>query len=184
MFTLVDRGACALAVAAFSLAFVMAAPAYSGEDAQIERGRYLVTIGLCNDCHTPGVLLGKPDEARFLGGSDVGFEIPGEGVFIGRNLTPDPETGIGNWTEAEIALAIRTGERPDGRILSTMMPWEAFASLSDSDALAIAAYLKTLNPVRHAVPGPFGPGEKVTSFTFRVLPPGEIAAQAGSSSHD
>src|SRR5580658_9835157 len=58
-------------------------------ESMVERGKYLVTIASCNDCHTPGYFLGKPDMARFLGGSDVGFELPGLGVFVGRNLTPD-----------------------------------------------------------------------------------------------
>jgi mono/diheme cytochrome c family protein len=57
------------------------------QDSQIKRGKYLVTLGGCNDCHTPGYFFGKPDLARFLGGSEVGFEIPGLGVFHGPNLT-------------------------------------------------------------------------------------------------
>ena len=60
----------------------------------------------CNDCHTPGFFFGKPDKDKFLGGSDVGFEIPGLGVFNGRNITPDKETGIGAWTDEQIAAAI------------------------------------------------------------------------------
>ena len=59
------------------------------QDSQIKRGKYLVTLGGCNDCHTPGYFFGKPDTARFLGGSEVGFEIPGLGVFHGPNLTPE-----------------------------------------------------------------------------------------------
>jgi len=58
------------------------------DNAAIARGKYLTTLGGCNDCHTPGSLLGKPDMTRVLGGSDVGFAIPGLGVFPGRNLTP------------------------------------------------------------------------------------------------
>ena len=88
----------------------------------IARGEYLVTMGGCNDCHTPGYFFGKPDSSRFLGGSDVGFEIPGEGVFIGRNITPDKETGIGSWTREQIVTAIQTGQRPDGRMLAPIMP--------------------------------------------------------------
>ena len=53
------------------------------DDAQIARGRYLVIIAGCSDCHTPGALLGAPDMKRYLGGSDVGFAIPGQGVFVG-----------------------------------------------------------------------------------------------------
>src|SRR5262249_29138378 len=76
---------------------------------QVERGKYLVSFGACNDCHTPGYLLGKPDMARFLAGSDVGLEAPGLGTFVGRNLTPDKETGIGDWTKEQIVTALQTG---------------------------------------------------------------------------
>jgi mono/diheme cytochrome c family protein len=107
---------------------------------------------------------------RYLGGSDVGFEIPGLGVFYGPNLTPDDETGIGKWSKEEIATAITTGKRPDGRILAPAMPVDSFKHLSHADALAIAAYLKTLPPVRNKVAGPFGPSEKPTSFVLQVIP--------------
>ncbi len=70
--------------------------------------------------------------SRFLGGSDVGFEIPGLGVFVGPNITPDKETGIGSWTAEEIVSAIQTGVRPDGRILAPIMPWHAFAHLTEN----------------------------------------------------
>src|SRR6516162_4715640 len=85
----------------------------SADDAQAERGRYLVIIAGCSDCHTPGALLGAPDMKRFLGGSDVGFSIPGQGVFVGENLTPDKETGLGQWASDQIITAIRAGETPD-----------------------------------------------------------------------
>ena len=116
--------------------------------------------------------------SRFLGGSDVGFEIPGQGVFVGRNITPDKKTGIGSWTPEQIVKAIQTGERPDGRILAPIMPWHAFAKLTADDAMAIAAFLQSLNPVSNQIPGPFKPGEKVSTFMFRIVPPGETAAAA------
>ena len=136
-----------------------------------ERGKYLVTIAGCGDCHTPGTFLGKPDLTRVLGGSEVGFEIPGAGVYYGPNLTPDKETGLGKWTRGQIVTAIRTGVRPDGRRLAPIMPWQAFAHLTDADAMAIVAYLATLPPVKNKVPGPFGPNEKPTSFVMKVVPP-------------
>jgi len=142
-------------------------------DRQIERGKYLVSIISCSDCHTPGALLGKPDMTRYLGGSEVGFEIPGLGVFYGPNLTPDKETGLGNWTIEQIATSITTGETPDHRILVPIMPVAAFKNLTKADALAIAAYLKTLQPIKNKVPGPFGLTEKPTSFVYQVLPPGK-----------
>ncbi|MGD0023568.1 MAG: c-type cytochrome [Xanthobacteraceae bacterium] len=140
-------------------------------DPQVERGKYLVSIMPCTDCHTPGTFLGKPDMTRYLGGSDVGFEVPGLGVFYGANLTPDKETGLGNWTIEQIATAITTGKTPDGRILAPPMPVATFKHLTNSDALAIAAYLKTLPPIKNQVPGPFGPTQKPTSFVYQVLPP-------------
>ncbi|WP_074067923.1 c-type cytochrome [Rhizobium gallicum] len=164
-----------LAASAFGLQPSMAAAA---DDTQIARGEYLVTIGGCNDCHTPGYFFGKPDSSRFLGGSDVGFEIPGEGVFVSPNITSDKETGIGSWTRDQIVTAIQTGQRPDGRALAPIMPWHAFAQLTKEDVTSIAAFLQSLKPVSHQVPGPFKPGEKVSTFMFRILPPGETAAAA------
>jgi mono/diheme cytochrome c family protein len=151
--------------------FLLAQPA-AADSAKIERGRYLVQIGGCNDCHTPGYFLGKPDMARYLGGSDVGFGIPGLGVFVGRNLTPDKETGLGNWSTSQIVRALTTGVRPDGRILAPIMPWRAFANMTAPDALAIAAFLQSVPPVRNAVAGPFGPDQPVTvRHVMAVIPP-------------
>ena len=138
---------------------------------QIERGRYLVNLGGCNDCHTPGYFLGKPDPSRRLAGSDVGFEIPGTGIFVGSNLTPDHETGLGDWTRDDIVTAIKTGVRPDGRILAPIMPWRAFAGLTESDAGAIADYLISLPPISRKVPGPFGPDEKTDIVVMRLTAP-------------
>jgi mono/diheme cytochrome c family protein len=98
------------------LALASQAPAFA-DQAQIDRGHYLVTLSGCSDCHTPGALLGTPDKGRVLGGSDVGFGIPGVGVFVGPNLTPDKETGLGKWTDAQIIAAMTAGKRPDGRAL-------------------------------------------------------------------
>ena len=169
-----------LACLAFSIASAIALPALTAmaDDAQIARGKYLVTFSGCNDYHTPGYFFGKPDMARFLGGSDVGFEIPGLGAFVGPNLTPDKETGLGGWTQEQIVTAITGGQRPDGRVLAPIMPYHAFANFTAEDAGAIAAFLQSLPPVSNKVPGPFNPGEKVSSFMFRILPPGETEAAA------
>jgi mono/diheme cytochrome c family protein len=140
-------------------------------ESAIERGKYLVDVGGCLDCHTPGYFFGKPDMARYLAGSEVGFELPGLGVFHGPNLTSDKETGLGDWTEEEIIAALQTGIRPDGRILAPIMPWRAFAKLTNADVRAIALYLKSLPPVKNKVPGPFGPSEKPTSFVMKIVPP-------------
>jgi mono/diheme cytochrome c family protein len=147
-------------------------------DKQVVRGKYLVGIAGCNDCHTPGYFFGKPDMTRFLSGSEVGFEMPGLGVFHGPNLTPDRDTGLGIWTAAQIATAITKGVRPDGRILAPIMPSHAFASLSPADTRAIVAYLQSLPPVKNKVPGPFGPDEKATSFVMRIVPPEGAAPPA------
>ena len=137
----------------------------------VERGQYLVNVAGCNDCHTPGYFLGKPDMARFLGGSEVGFELPGLGTFHGPNLTPDKTTGLGGWTDEQIATALTTGVRPDGRVLAPIMPWHAFAKLSKEDVAAIVAFLRSIPAVSNKVPGPFGPNEKPTSFVMKVVPP-------------
>jgi mono/diheme cytochrome c family protein len=166
-------------IAILMAGLALAAPSLAAADeAQVERGRYLVGLAGCNDCHTPGYFLGNPDMTRFLGGSDVGFEIPGLGVFLGRNLTPDKETGLGTWSQADIVRALTTGERPDGRILAPIMPYHAFAGLTPEDQVAIAAFLQSLPPVSHAVPGPFAPGETVPAFFMRTMPPGQVAAPA------
>lgn len=149
----------------------------NAEEAEIARGKYLVTIAGCNDCHTPGYFFGKPDMTRFLGGSEVGFEIPGVGVFVGPNLTPD-KTGLGDWSQDEIIVALQTGMRPDGRQLAPIMPWHAFANLTGEDVTAIAAFLQSLPPVSNDVPDPVQPGEAVSTFMFRILPPGGTAAPA------
>jgi mono/diheme cytochrome c family protein len=145
------------------------APLHAGS-AAVARGKYLVTVASCTDCHTPGNFFGKPDMSKFLGGSDVGFAIPGLGVFVGPNLTPDKDTGLGKWTAEEIVTAITTGKIPDGRMLAPSMPWRAYANLTKSDALAIAAYLKSLPPVQHQVAGPFGPNQQPSVFVMAVIP--------------
>jgi mono/diheme cytochrome c family protein len=139
-------------------------------DSQVERGKYLVQIAGCTDCHTPGHFFAHPDMNRFLGGSDVGFGIPGHGVFVGPNLTSDKETGLGKWTLPQIVAAITSGERPDGRILAPAMPWRGYANLTKSDALAIATFLKSLPPVSNKVAGPFGPDEQPNIFVMSVQP--------------
>ena len=165
-----------IAVAALAAAVSLLPRAHA--DSQIERGKYLVVLASCNDCHTPGFFLGNPDMSKYLGGSDVAFELPGLGAFAGRNITPDKETGIGNWTAEQIAAAITTGKRPDGRELAPIMPYHAFSYMTKEDVAAIVAFLQSIPAVKNQVVGPFKPGDKVTSFMFRVLPPGETAAPA------
>jgi mono/diheme cytochrome c family protein len=160
----------ALAIAAGVALSIALAGCSDSQQSQVERGKYLVTLGGCTDCHTPGFFFGKPDMARFLGGSEVGFEIPGLGVFHGPNLTPDADTGLGKWSIAQIVAAMKTGKRPDGRELAPIMPWRAFANMTDADATAIATFLKSVPAVKNKVAGPFGPNDKPTEFVMKVVP--------------
>ncbi len=112
---------------------------------RIERGAYLAQIMDCAGCHMPRGSDGAPILEAGLSGGNVGFEIPELGIFWAPNLTPST-TGIGSWTEVEIADAIRQGIRPDGRTLVPVMPWPSFAALSDEDVTAPAAYLQSLPP--------------------------------------
>ena len=149
--------------AAFVLAFSAALSACGQGGDKVERGKYLVTVISCGDCHTPGAMMGKPNMASYLAGSDIGFFVPELGYFYGPNLTPDNETGLGKWSEDEIVTALRTGKRPDGRVLAPIMPWMSFAKLTDDDAHAIGAYLKSLAPISNKAPGPFGANETPTA---------------------
>ena len=158
-----------------ALVLGISASAFASES-EVERGKYLVSIIGCGDCHTPGYFLGKPDLAHPLSGTDVGAFIPGLGAFFACNLTSDKKTGLGDWTEDQILVAFTTGIRPDGRQLAPAMPWRNFANLKPEDARAIAAYLKSLSPVEHAAPGPFAPGKTPTGLVF-VIVPGEVAAK-------
>ena len=153
-----DRWTVAIAVAAF---VTIAGAALAAESkAALDRGKYLVTVMTCADCLTPGGLVGKHDWPRAMAGSDIAFFIPELGYFFPPNLTPDPETGLGKWSKADIVKAITTGFRPDGRGLVPIMPWKFYASLTKADAEAIAAYLKSLAPITNPVPPPTGEGEK------------------------
>lgn len=158
-----------LAFGALTAAAVSTTPALAQDKAG--RGEYLATIMDCGGCHTPGALTGKPDMARHLGGSEVGFEIPGMGIFYPPNLTSDRDTGIGGWSEADIVKAVRTGERPDGRVLAPVMPYHNYARLTDPDAQALAGYLKALKPVRNQAPAMRGPAETPTAPYLTVQMP-------------
>jgi mono/diheme cytochrome c family protein len=158
------------AIAAFAFLLIGSVSAAHAET-RIERGEYLSRIMDCGGCHTGGALVGKPDPARHLAGSDIGFAIPDLGIFYPPNLTPDAETGLGGWTEAEIIAAVRTGVRPDGRELAPIMPWHSYAVLKDADAESLAAYLKSLPPVRFAAPAPVGWGEKASAPYLSVTAP-------------
>jgi mono/diheme cytochrome c family protein len=157
----------------------------------IERGKYLVTLAGCDDCHTPkkmgpqGPVL---DESKLLSGQPAHepiAEVPKEalapgkwmavtsmhlsawagpwGISFARNLTPDVETGLGSWTEEMFIKTLRLGKHMgEGRPILPPMPWESFAKMTDADLKAIFAYLKSLPPIANAVPDPISPtGEAV-----------------------
>ena len=137
---------------------------------KIARGRYVSLICACNDCHTPGTFYGAPDTTRKLSGSELGWHGPW-GVSFPRNITPDQETGIGSWTEDQIVTAIRTGQRPDKSLLLPPMPWPMYANLSDEDAYALAAYLKSIPAVTHKAPDRLPPDAPVTVPALSFPPP-------------
>jgi mono/diheme cytochrome c family protein len=134
----------------------------------IPRGRYLVSIMDCGTCHTDGAFLGKPDLAHPLAGSSVAHEVGGLGIFWPPNLTPDRATGLGAWSDRDIVKALRTGVRPDGRVLAPAMPWTSYAHLTDADAFAIAHFLQSLPPtaavVRPAAPAGTAPATPVNTI--------------------
>jgi mono/diheme cytochrome c family protein len=117
--------------------------------APLERGRYLGEIvaacGACHDTFGPGM---RPLPGMTLAGGRV-FEERGFHA-VAPNITQDRETGIGAWTDAQIAAAIRSGHRPDGSPIGPPMPVESYRGISDRDLAALVAWLRTIPPVRHA----------------------------------
>ena len=138
---------------------------------QIERGRYLAIAGDCSSCHTvPGS--GQP----FAGGRPI--ETP-FGVVVGANITPDPDTGIGAWSDETFVRALREGKGHDGQLLYPAMPYPYYTKLTESDALAIRAYLNTVKPVRNAVvsnklPFPFDVREGMAAWNALYFKSGEF----------
>ena len=110
----------------------------------IERGRYLAGLTGCGVCHTAIGPKGPDFEHAYAGG----FEMPEKGgTAITPNITPDPSTGIGNWTDAQVAAAIREGVRPDGKQMYPLMPYMNYNRMTDDDVHALVAFLRTVRPV-------------------------------------
>lgn len=134
----------------------------------VERGKYLVDLLACGSCHTDGAFEGAPDMDMALAGSRTGIArtnpLEGErpGVVFPSNITPDEETGIGLWSDRQIAEAVSAGLRRHGGRLSTM-PWQGYAKLNDDDVDAIVAYLRSIPPIRNRVPEEVPPGKRATS---------------------
>ncbi|GEJ55743.1 c-type cytochrome [Anaeromyxobacter diazotrophicus] len=174
-------------------------PAGAADPAQVKRGEYLVRLGGCNDCHTPWKVdraLGvpAPDLTRRLSGhpadgpDPAGKYTPPDSAVIGpdftsfalpfgtvysSNLTPDP-TGLGDWTEPQFAAAMRTGRHtgdPRARPILPPMPWMSLAHLTDADLAAIWAYLRSLPPIRNAVPPPKVPESALAKLEAALTSP-------------
>lgn len=153
---------------------------------RIDRGAYLVKTMGCNDCHTPlkvGTQGPEPDMSRALTGHPQDLVMPPPpalppgpwawlgaatntafagpwGVSFTANLTPDPETGLGKWTEDMFIQTMRTGRHEGkGRKLLPPMPWFVVGALNDEDIKSLFAYLRSLPPVRNRVPQPIDPPE-------------------------
>lgn len=150
---------------------------------RIARGKYLVTAVGCGDCHTPmkmGDAGPEPDMSRMLSGHPEMIEMPPApapqgiwgigasvtmtawsgpwGTSFTANLTPDPETGLGKWTEDNFVKTIRNGRHMGvGRPLLPPMPIPAYVNFSDDDLKSIFAYLKTVPAVKNHVPAPLPP---------------------------
>lgn len=144
----------------------------------VERGQYLVTVAGCNDCHTPfkmGAHGPEPDMTRMLAGHPQNLEMPPApasqgpwiwsgaatntafagpwGVSYASNLTPEPNTGLGIWTEDLFVKALRTGRHwGQARPILPPMPWQNYARMTDDDLKSIYAYLRTIPPVVNTVP--------------------------------
>ena len=140
-----------------ALAAALAGASAQGTD--VDRGRYLVTtVMACGNCHTPKDSAGQPIAGKELSGGGIGFDIP-PFAGVAPNITPDPDTGIGAWTDAEIKQAITHGERPDrgpqaGKPLALPMAANFFKAILPSDLDAIVAYLRSLAAVRNQVVSP------------------------------
>ena len=154
------------------------------EAALIARGKYLVTIGSCHDCHTPfkmGPNGPEPDMTRMLSGhpQDVVISAPAAlsnpwaaafsstntafsgpwGVSFSANLTPDKETGVlEGFTDEQFIRTLRTGRHQgQGRPILPPMPWPFIGQMTDQDLRAVHAYLRQLPPVKNMVPAPIPP---------------------------
>jgi len=161
------------------------------QKAQVARGAYLVTIGGCNDCHTPwkmGANGPEPDMSRMLSGHPDTYQITAAaatprgqwkhgavfgptmtsfsgpwGVSFSANLTPDRNTGLGIWTEDMFLKAIRTGRHWGvSRPILPPMPWFNYRNMTDDDLKAVFAYLRSIPPVTNHVPDPIPPAVATT----------------------
>ncbi len=122
-------------------------------DARLARGEYLVEAAHCFHCHSDHDLT-VPEYPVLAGMRGAGWEmpIPEPGKVRAPNITSDHETGIGDWTDDEIARAIQEGVSRDGAALFPVMPYMNFRNLTEEDLASIVVYLRTVPPVKHAMP--------------------------------
>jgi mono/diheme cytochrome c family protein len=121
---------------------------------RLARGKYLVEgVAACFHCHSDHDF--KDPEYPVIEakkGAGWPLPIPELGTIVAPNITPDPETGIGTWTDDEVLRAIQEGVDKNGRALFPVMPYPNFARLTDEDAASIVAYLRSIPPVKNVVP--------------------------------
>ena len=158
--------------AATAAAAEAAAPPPTQQDfALIERGRYLSLVADCAACHT------DPKGGRpFAGGRAIDTPF---GSVLAPNITPDRETGIGGWSDAQFDAALRQGKMPDGKDLYPGMPYVYYSRMSRADVLAVRAYLNTVEPVHHDVvsdqlPFPFNVRAIMGVWNSLYFKPGEF----------
>lgn len=116
----------------------------------LARGRRLIELASCAECHNAFDARRQPIPGMYLAGG-APFPIPGKGTVYAPNLTPDPDTGIGRFSDEELLRAIKAGVGKDGRTLF-VMPWTAYTGLTEEDARAIIAALRAVPPVGNPVP--------------------------------
>ncbi|HEX9984548.1 MAG TPA: cytochrome C [Thermoanaerobaculia bacterium] len=135
--------------------------------ARLARGKYLVHhVSDCLGCHSDHTLAwGLPIKpgSEGQGGFDFGPEFGFPGHVAAQNITSDPETGLGKWTDGEILRAMREGIDRNGEALFPMMPYAHLRTMSDEDAKSVVAYLRTLKPIRNQTP------EKSIDFPVKYL---------------
>lgn len=145
-----------------------AAPAMSAPRTPeaLERGRYLVTSLGCANCHSPVDETRPGDfpvESKLFAGRVFPADMGLPGTVIAPNISSDPQDGLGQWTDGEIARAVREGVSRDGRPLFPMMNYPNYAKLPDSDMMAIVAYLRTAKPMKGS------PGRTTLDFPVNML---------------
>ncbi|MGZ3362610.1 MAG: c-type cytochrome, partial [Xanthobacteraceae bacterium] len=119
----------------------------------LERGSYLVNaVMACDGCHTPRTPAGFVMEKRFSGGSQTWDEAAY--TVKGSNITPDRETGIGSWSEADLKRLLRDGIRPSGVPVAPQMPFVFYKILTPGDLDAVVTYIRSVAPVRNEVQAP------------------------------